>query len=100
MDGGAQPLDALLKPNELFTKKTVVRLPETVPFSQPYWLREPGTLGTFAVSDQSLIGRPENPPAFPIEFTLGVGDQEIVYSLEPRFRKVDRVAGEVTRALV
>jgi hypothetical protein len=43
--------------------------------------------------------RPENPAAFPIEFTLGIGDQEIIYSLEPRFRKVDRVAGEVTRAL-
>jgi hypothetical protein len=50
------------------------------------------------VADQgSSVGR-ENPPAFH-KLTLGIGDQEIIYSLEPRW-KVDRVAGEVTRTLV
>jgi len=40
------------------------------PYSQPYWLRQPGTLGTFAVDDQKLIGLPENPPHLPMEITL------------------------------
>ena len=30
-------------------------------------MREPGTAGMFRVDDPKLIGRPENPPAFPIE---------------------------------
>ena len=52
-----------LAPNELLTRKGYALLcPDDLPFSQPYWLREPGTIGTYAVSEQTLIGRPENPP--------------------------------------
>ncbi|MEP6810712.1 MAG: PIG-L family deacetylase, partial [Chthoniobacterales bacterium] len=99
-DGEVTPLDAELKHDALFLKKVSLQLPTTLPFTQPYWLREPATLGTFAVADQSLIGRPENPPPFPIEFTLEIGGQEIVYAVEPRFRQVDRVQGEVSEQLV
>ncbi len=98
--GEKQTIDAALPPNELITRKAIAKIPETLPFSEPYWLREPGTLGTFAVSEQQLIGRPENPPAFPIEVTIAVGGQDIVYSLDPRSRKVDRVAGEISQPLV
>ncbi len=99
-DNAATMVEKTLAPNELVTQKTTVALPANLPFSQPYWLREPGTPGTYAVSDQTLIGRPENPPAFPVEVTLQVGGEEITYSLAPRFRKVDRVAGEVSEPLV
>ena len=75
-------------------------MPKDLPFSHPYWLRQPGTVGTYAVSDQTLIGRPESPPSFPVDVTLQIGGEEITYSLEPRFRKVDRVAGEVSEPLV
>ena len=98
--GEVTAVDAALPNGELITKKTSVKLPATLPFSQPYWLREPGTLGTFAVADQTLIGRPENPPAFPVELTFEIGGEEIAYQLEPRFRKVDRVQGETNQPLV
>ena len=49
--------------------------------SQPYWLRK-GTAGCF-VDDPSLIGRPENPPAFPIEYGFEIGGQTLVISGEP-----------------
>jgi LmbE family N-acetylglucosaminyl deacetylase len=99
-NGTTKSLGKKLSPNELVTEKTTVALPKDLPFSQPYWLREPGTIGTYAVSDQTLIGRPENPPPFPIDLTLQIGGEQIDYSLEPRFRKVDRVAGEVNQPLV
>ena len=99
-DGEVTPVDTALAQDSLFTKKLSVKLPETLPFSQPYWLREPGTIGTFAVADQILIGRPENPPPFPIELTMEIGGQEIAYNVEPRFRRVDRVQGEVSEGLV
>jgi LmbE family N-acetylglucosaminyl deacetylase len=89
-----------LQPNELLIQKTTVSLPKDLPFSQPYWLREPGMVGTYAVADQSLIGLPESPPPFPVEVTLQIGSEEITYSLAPRFRKVERVAGEVSEPLV
>ena len=98
--GETQNIDAPLKTNALFTRKMTARLPETLPFTQPYWLREPGTLGTFAVSDQTLIGRPESPPPFLVEVTAEISGEEIRYQLEPTFRRVDRVAGETIRPLV
>ncbi|HZM68914.1 MAG TPA: PIG-L family deacetylase [Candidatus Cryosericum sp.] len=55
-------------------KKSIeVALPEGLPDSQPYWLREKGTLGMFRVDDPGLIGRPENPPALTVLFGLEVG---------------------------
>ncbi|MEP6976253.1 MAG: LmbE family protein, partial [Spartobacteria bacterium] len=99
-DGAVTPVGKILPPNELVTEKNAVTLPADLPFSQPYWLRQPGTVGTYRVADSTLIGRPENPPPFPIEVTLSLGGEEISYTLEPRFRKVDRVAGEVSEPLV
>src|SRR5437870_4728703 len=45
-------IDAALPPNELVTKDLSCKIPENTPYSQPYWLRPPGTPGTFAVDDQ------------------------------------------------
>jgi LmbE family N-acetylglucosaminyl deacetylase len=99
-EGKPTAIEKPLPPNELQTEKASIALPNDLPFSEPYWLREPGTTGTYKVSDQRLIGRPESPAPFPIEVTLKIGEEEIAYALEPRFRKVDRVAGEVSEPLV
>jgi LmbE family N-acetylglucosaminyl deacetylase len=98
--GKPNAIGKALPPNELQTEKATIALPKDLPFSEPYWLREPGTTGTYKVSDQRLIGRPESPAPFPIEVTVKIGEEEIAYTLEPRFRKVDRVAGEVSEPLV
>ena len=58
-------------------------LPASTPLSQPYWLREEGTPGMFRVDDPTLIGRPENPPAFPVEQVFEVGGQTLVVPDEP-----------------
>jgi LmbE family N-acetylglucosaminyl deacetylase len=58
-------------------------LPATTPVSQPYWLREQGTAGMFRVDDAKLIGRPENPPAFPVQYDFEVGGQTVVVPDEP-----------------
>jgi hypothetical protein len=49
-------IDAALPSNELVAKDLSCKIPENTPYSQPYWLRQRGTLGTFAVDDQKLIG--------------------------------------------
>ncbi len=58
-------------------------LPANTPLTQPYWLREEPTAGMFRVADAKLIGQPENPPAFPVEYVFQVGDQTLVISDEP-----------------
>jgi LmbE family N-acetylglucosaminyl deacetylase len=62
-------------------QKTI--LPATTVPTQPYWLRLEGTAGMFRVDNPSLIGRPENPPAFPVEFVFEVGGQTLIVADEP-----------------
>jgi LmbE family N-acetylglucosaminyl deacetylase len=98
--GDSNKIDAALPANELITKDLSCRIPDDAPYSQRYWLRKPGTLGTFAVDDQKLIGLPENPPALPVEIVLQVNGQELRYLVDTKYRTVDPVAGEIRGALV
>jgi LmbE family N-acetylglucosaminyl deacetylase len=73
---------------ELHANQAVVRegkqtIPADTPLSQPYWLREPSAIGTYHVADPTLIGRPENPPAFPIEQVFEIGGQKLTLTDEP-----------------
>ena len=98
--GDSNKVDAALPSNELVTKDLSYRIPDNAPYSQPYWLRKPETLGTFAVDDQKLIGLPENSPALPIEVVLQVSGQELRYTVDTKYRPVDTVPTEVPRSLV
>jgi LmbE family N-acetylglucosaminyl deacetylase len=93
-------IEAALPVNELVTKDLSCKIPENAPYSQPYWLRKPGTLGAFAVDDQKLVGLPENLPELPVEIFLQVSGQELRYTLDTKYRLVDPVAGELRRRLV
>ena len=72
-----------LRANHPVSRDTTQILPATTPVSQPYWLRKEGTAGLFHVDDPSLIGRPENPAAFPIDYVFEVGGQTLVIAGEP-----------------
>jgi LmbE family N-acetylglucosaminyl deacetylase len=93
-------VNAPLPSNELVTKDVSCKVPGNTPYSQPYWLRKTGTLGTFAVDDQRLIGLPENPPDLPVEISLQVNGQDLRYLLDTKYRTVDPVAGELRRSVV
>ncbi|HEU5125638.1 MAG TPA: PIG-L family deacetylase [Verrucomicrobiae bacterium] len=58
-------------------------LPKDTPLTQPYWLREGREVGTFHVSDPSLIGLAENPPVFPVEYLFEIGGQTFTLSDVP-----------------
>jgi LmbE family N-acetylglucosaminyl deacetylase len=100
LSGESMKIGTPLPPNELVTKDLSCKIPEKTPYSQPYWLRKPGTLGTFAVDDQQLIGLPENPPNLPVEIVVQINRQELRYTIEGKYRTVDPVAGELRRPLV
>jgi len=72
-----------LHANQQASLDSVQTLPANTPLSQPYWLRAEGTPGTFRVDEATLIGRPENPPAFPVEQVFEVGGQTLVVPDEP-----------------
>jgi hypothetical protein len=72
-----------LRPGRAATLDSLQVLPQNAPLTHPYWLRSEGTAGLFRVEDRSLIGRPENPPTFPVEHVFEVGGQKLVIQDEP-----------------
>jgi LmbE family N-acetylglucosaminyl deacetylase len=67
--------------------------------TMPYWLRADHTPGMATVSDDSLIGRPESPPVYSLEYVFNVGGQELVIPDVPVQVSTDATQGESRRRL-
>ena len=88
-----------MQPNEPRTFDMAETLPAGTPLTQPYWLRQEHTAGMFVVDDASLIGRPENPPVFPIAYSFQVDGQTLVVPDEPAQWTTNSAGAEVRRKL-
>ena len=93
-------LNTALGNNSKLNYKTKLSIPESFETSSPYWLAREGTLGTYRVDDQQLIGTPENKPAVPVSFVLDIGGQEISYTSELVYKWNDPVKGELYRPFI
>jgi LmbE family N-acetylglucosaminyl deacetylase len=58
-------------------------VPIATPLTQPYWLREESTAGMFRVADTKMIGQPEDPAPFVVEYVFAVGGQTLAIPDEP-----------------
>jgi LmbE family N-acetylglucosaminyl deacetylase len=47
-----------------------LQVPSNKGYTSPYWLNDKGTTGMYKVTDQELIGKPETPNAFMVNFEL------------------------------
>jgi len=83
--------------NTVVSRDSTETLPAGTPLSQPYWLRSDPGVGMFRVDDPALIGRPENPPAFPVEWIFNVGGQTLVVPDQPVQVVVAGTKGEPRR---
>ena len=85
----------VLRDNQVNRLNFQMRLPEDISISQPYWLVEDRSLGMFNVSDQKLIGEPEDGPQISCRVTLKIGEEFIDYVLPVTYKETDPVEGEV-----
>lgn len=74
-------------------------LDNKVAYSDPYWLKEEGTLGMYNVADQNLIGTPENASAISWVATVEIEGVFLEYELPVIYKKNDPVEGESYRPL-
>jgi LmbE family N-acetylglucosaminyl deacetylase len=88
--GRNQPVNAQLK----------YAIPSDQPYSQPFWLREPKQGDTYTISDQRMIGLPDDPPLLNLRFGMQADGVAFDLVRPVRHRYVDRVDGEQTRALI
>ncbi|MGB5818906.1 MAG: PIG-L family deacetylase [Saonia sp.] len=59
-----------LKENEKTVLELNLDIPKSTSYTSPYWLTDKGSLGTYVVKNQSLIGKPETPNAFHTNFEM------------------------------
>jgi LmbE family N-acetylglucosaminyl deacetylase len=88
-----------LMPDQPSSRDATQTLAAGTPLTTPYWLREDRTPGMFRVDDDSLIGRPDNPPAYPLEQVFEVGGQTLVIPDQPVQITTDAAKGEARRRL-
>ena len=89
---------AALPYNDAFTRQVSRALSAGEPYSQPYWLVKPHG-DAYQVDNQQLIGDAENPPVLRARFVVNAGGQRLELVRPVRYRWVDRVLGERSRAL-
>ena len=78
--------------NFFFTKS--IRVPQDWPITQPYWLAEGMSPGSFNVSDQTLIGQPQGKPAFELLLHIVIEGQDIPLTKPVQYKFTDPVKGD------
>ena len=86
-----------LATNTKYDFKEAIKVPGNALTTTPYWLNEKGTLGMYKVEDQKLIGKPETPRTYTIDFNVLINNTPITYTkpIIQRFSKPDK--GELYR---
>ena len=59
-----------LKENKKELFQINLNVPSNKEYTSPYWLNSKGTTGMYMVKDQNLIGKPETPHAFEVNFEM------------------------------
>jgi hypothetical protein len=88
-----QKLD--LKNNVSNTISLDLHLPETIGYTQPYWLNEKGTEGMYTVLDQTKIGIPDIIREAKVVFTVLINGVAIPFERTVVYKYNDGVKGEV-----
>ncbi len=70
-----------------------------LPISQPYWLNESMSPGSYNVQDQTLIGKPLNPPVLDAVFEVRLLGESFRFTQSVVYRFTDAVKGELFEPL-
>ena len=65
------------------------------PVTQPYWLEEEMSPGSFNVKDQRLIGDPIGAPAYEALFKLNIAGEDMDFTRPIQYKFTDQVKGEL-----
>lgn len=87
-----------LKPGTNYSSVRNISL-RNIPVSQPYWLVETMSPGSYNVKDQRMIGRPQNPPVVEADFNVRIYNESFHFKQPAFFKYTDAVKGEIFEPL-
>ena len=79
--------------DENVSQRFDILMPATAKVSQPYWLEQPMTKGSFTVTDQTLIGKAQNDPQT-AKVSLKIDGENLEYDIPIQYKSNDPVKGE------
>lgn len=90
-------MDQSLAYNLKYQDQIQIDIPDDAPFTNPYWLDEPYSLGLYEVENPEWIGLPETPQYLKAVFTLEIEGQkfELIKDVVHKIGKPER--GEIYR---
>ncbi len=87
--------DLELKTNSVQNIDLEIQLPENLEYTQPYWLKEKGTVGMYRVDQQNNIGKPDIIREVTIVFNVALQGITIPFERNVIYKYNDDVKGEV-----
>ncbi len=90
----------ILKNGELNSYDLKIFIPGNTPISQPYWLQNGHNVGIYNVTDQKLIGLPEESSKLICDFSVSYKNHKINFSVPGYYRINDPVDGEIYKPVV
>lgn len=90
---------APLTTNEVIKWNTQCHLNPNLPFTAPYWLTQKGSLGTYHVEDQNMIGKPESARNLKVFFTINIMGQPFIFEKNVVYKFNSPENGETYRPL-
>jgi LmbE family N-acetylglucosaminyl deacetylase len=99
-EGTTYAKGAKLTNNQSYVQPMSILLDKNRPVGQPYWLVNPMSTGNFNVTDQRLIGKGQNDPAFIVKANLIIMGEKFVYDIPVMNRVVDPAIGEFFHPII
>jgi hypothetical protein len=84
-----------LKNNVANTFNITLEILKDLAYTQPYWLKEKGTVGMYRVDEQKNIGIPDVIREVKVTFNIGINGVTIPYERDVVYKYNDDVKGEV-----
>ncbi len=88
-------ISKVLTNNTLENINLDIQLPESTSYTQPYWLKDKGTVGMYIVNDQQSIGIPDIIRDVKVLFTIDINGIEIPFERTVVYKYNDKVKGEM-----
>jgi LmbE family N-acetylglucosaminyl deacetylase len=86
-----------METNKPLRSNFTATLPKQIQYTQPYWLIEKPNVGSYTISNQLMIGQPENIPPIRIIVMLSSPDGTLNVNIPLQQKVVDPVDGELLR---
>lgn len=88
-------VNKVLERNKNWILERKVKIPDNSPFTAPYWLQQPHTVGMYTVSEQELYGKPETPRFLKARWSFGIAGETFEFESEIAMKKGEPDFGEV-----